>query len=71
MKNSEISNNYKDNLEILLDIKNLIMIQIYNKNMKIDKDIIRSIFFVLIGNKYYNSFIMILETSNYSFILLH
>lgn len=50
MKNSEISNNYKDNLEILLDIKNLIMILIYNKNMKIDKDIIMNVKQKLIKN---------------------
>lgn len=40
MKNIEILNNCKDNLEILPDIKNLVMIQIYNKNIKTDKDII-------------------------------
>lgn len=50
MKNSEISNNYKDNLEILLDIKNLIMIQIYNKNMKTDKNIIMNVKQKLIKN---------------------
>lgn len=50
MKNLEILNNYKDNLEILLDIKNLIMIQIYNKNMKTDKNIIMNVKQKLIKN---------------------